>query len=138
MLVGVVDQPTDHGGAVCAASGGDVALGRGVQHLNVFHIESQRDGLCRVRRASELCCGTLGLVSVVYHTKKCNTVLILGDVLAINNAMSESAISVVMCEACNERVAEIVAEDGRVSCSECHLGQSQAEPPREPVSDSED
>jgi len=109
-----------------------------VEHLNVFHVEGQRDGLCRVRRASELCCGTLGLLSAVCHIKKCDTVLIVDDVVAINNAMSKSAISVVMCEACKERAAEIIAEDGRTQCSECHLAQSQAEPPREPVSDPED
>ena len=36
--------------------------------------------------------------------------------------MAKDVASVVICEACGDRVAEIVAEDRRALCSECHLG----------------
>lgn len=45
--------------------------------------------------------------------------------------MIETASRVVWCEACSERVAEIVAEDGRTLCSVCHLEERRAGAPRE-------
>ena len=50
---------------------------------------------------------------------------------AKNIAMAKSVASVVICEACGERVAEIVADDGRALCSRCHLTESRAKTPRE-------
>ena len=35
--------------------------------------------------------------------------------------MTETAATVVICDACKSRVAEIVADDGRKLCSKCHL-----------------
>ncbi len=38
--------------------------------------------------------------------------------------MTGSADGVVMCKACGEHAAEIVAKDDRPLCSECHLMES--------------
>ena len=35
--------------------------------------------------------------------------------------MAKSFATVVICDACGERVAEFVADDRRALCSECHL-----------------
>ena len=48
--------------------------------------------------------------------------------------MSESAVSVVICEACKGRVAEIIASDGRSLCSECHLAETGTRrPPKDEI-----
>ena len=50
---------------------------------------------------------------------------------AKNIAMAKSVASVVICDGCGERVAEIVADDGRALCSRCHLTESRAKTPSE-------
>jgi formylmethanofuran dehydrogenase subunit E len=45
--------------------------------------------------------------------------------------MTETADGVVMCKACGEHAAEVVAKDDRPLCSECHLEESRAKTPRE-------
>jgi formylmethanofuran dehydrogenase subunit E len=44
--------------------------------------------------------------------------------------MGEKAVTVVLCEACGERVAEIVA-DGRTLCSPCHLEETKGKAARD-------
>ena len=39
-------------------------------------------------------------------------------------AMGDDSATVVICEACGDRVAEIVAGDRRALCSECHLAEN--------------
>ena len=38
--------------------------------------------------------------------------------------MAKDVASVVICEACGEHVAEIVVDEKRALCSECHLMES--------------
>ena len=59
------------------------------------------------------------------------THMLLHKSRAKNIAMAKSVASVVICEGCGERVAEIVADDGRTLCSRCHLTESRAKTPRE-------
>ena len=56
---------------------------------------------------------------------------LLRESSAKNIAMAKSVASVVICEGCGERVAEIVADDGRALCSRCHLTESGAGTSRE-------
>jgi formylmethanofuran dehydrogenase subunit E len=45
--------------------------------------------------------------------------------------MAKSSATVVICDACGERVAELVADDRRALCSECHLAVRREETPPE-------
>jgi len=45
--------------------------------------------------------------------------------------MTRSSVTVVVCDSCGERVAEIVAEDRRALCSECHLAERREKSPPE-------
>jgi hypothetical protein len=49
--------------------------------------------------------------------------------------MVTSVDNVVMCEACKERVAEIISEDGHKLCSACHLQGVGAKTPRDRKAD---
>ena len=53
-------------------------------------------------------------------------------------AMAKSSATLVFCDACGERVAEIVADDRRALCSECHLAARQEETPPEEAPDPSD
>jgi formylmethanofuran dehydrogenase subunit E len=46
--------------------------------------------------------------------------------LAKKNSMRWKPVTVVKCERCQERVAEIVADDRRALCSPCHLKECEA------------
>ncbi len=59
------------------------------------------------------------------------TQMLLRESRANHIAMEKGVASVVICEACGERVAEIVADDGRALCSRCHLTEGRAKTPRE-------
>ena len=46
-------------------------------------------------------------------------------------AMAKSSVTVVFCDACGERVVELLADDRRALCSECHLAVRREETPPE-------
>ncbi|NNE19504.1 MAG: hypothetical protein HKN10_13600 [Myxococcales bacterium] len=52
--------------------------------------------------------------------------------------MAKSSATVVFCEACGERVAELVDDDRRALCSECHLAARPEETPPEEEPDPSD
>jgi len=52
--------------------------------------------------------------------------------------MAKEVASVVICEACGKQVAEIVVDEKRALCSECHLRGARAETSREGESDLEE
>lgn len=52
-------------------------------------------------------------------------------------AMAKGVASIVMCEGCREGVAELIADNGRMLCSECHLRQTKAETLREDKPDTD-
>jgi len=52
--------------------------------------------------------------------------------------MAKEVASVVICEACGEHVAEIVVDEKRALCSECHLKAAAPETPRGDESDEDD
>jgi len=52
--------------------------------------------------------------------------------------MAKKVASVVICEACGEHVAEIVVDEKRALCSECHLLESGTRLRRQKKADPED
>jgi len=49
--------------------------------------------------------------------------------------MAKEVASVVICDACGKHVAEIVDDEKRALCSECHLRGARAETSRDDKSD---
>jgi hypothetical protein len=52
--------------------------------------------------------------------------------------MAKSSATVVVCDACGERVAELVSDDRRALGSECHLAARWGETPPEETPDPSD
>jgi hypothetical protein len=52
--------------------------------------------------------------------------------------MAKDVASVVICDACGKQVAEIVVDEKRALCSECHLLESGTRLRREKKTDPED